>query len=163
MSTLRVNNLTNVAGDGPTYAKGMVVQVVNATTSTVVSSTTNTFADTGLTATITPKFSTSKILVVANQAGLNKASGNTFIGLNLLRGGTILKYVETYATAVIASTYVAEANIGGVGISYLDSPATTSPVTYKTQFNNGGNASTVSVQYTGNGATSSITLMEIAG
>lgn len=162
MSTLRVNNMTNVGGSGPTYAPGHIIQVVNATTSTVVSSSSTTFADTGLTATITPKSANSKILVIIDQAGLNKASGNTFLGLRLMNGSTVLKYIDTYATAIIAATYVAEANIGGVGISYLDSPATTSPVTYKTQFNNGAGTSTVSVQYTGGGATSSITLLEVA-
>ena len=50
--------------------------------------------------------------------------------------------------------------VGTVGTTYLDSPATTSSVTYKTQFNNEGGSGTTSVQV--NGATSTITLMEIA-
>lgn len=139
---------------------GRVVQVVNATYSTGVASSSSTYADTGLTATITPKYSTSKILVIVDQAGLNKGSGNTFIGLKLLRNSTLLKQIDTYAAAIIQGGTVQEANIGGVGINYLDSPATTSATTYKTQFNSGGNVASTAVQYA-NGATSSITLMEV--
>jgi hypothetical protein len=48
---------------------GKVLQVVNASYATRTSSTTSTYADTGLTATITPTAATSKILVIANQNG----------------------------------------------------------------------------------------------
>ena len=76
-----------------------------------------------------------------------------------MRGATFLKQLETYAGATASSS---ENNIGSTGITYLDSPATTSPTTYKTQFNSGNNSATAYVQYTGGGATSSITLMEIS-
>lgn len=161
MSTIRVNNMTNVGGAGPTYAKGMIIQTVTFSTSTSVSSSTSAYSDTGLTATITPKSASSNILIVVNQNGMNKTSGQTYIGLRLLRGSTVLTQFESYAGAII--TNVAESNVGGSGITYLDSPATTGAVTYKTMFNSGAGLATVSVQYTGGTTASSMTLMEIAG
>lgn len=160
MSTLRVNNMTNVGGDGSTYAKGHVVQVVNEKTLVPVSNSSTTFIDTGLTATITPKFATSKILVIVSQNGLYKSSSNASnaIWLQLLRGSEALA-IFGYA---IGLNLVAQIGyVGGSSIEYLDSPNTTSPVIYKTQFRNEAAASLVSVQANYNG-TSTITLMEIA-
>ena len=50
-----------------TLLAGSVAQVVTASTATEVSSTSATYVDTNLTATITPKYATSKILVIVNQ------------------------------------------------------------------------------------------------
>jgi hypothetical protein len=139
---------------------GSVLQVVNATYSTTTSTTSGSFVDTGLTATITPLFSTSKILVIVNQAGNYKPSGNTYEQLRLVRNSTAIINMESlalYPNNIIA--------FGGNTISttYLDSPATTSATTYKTQFNSGDSSSTVTVQVNnGFTATSTITLMEIA-
>jgi hypothetical protein len=140
---------------------GSVLQVVNATYSTETSSSSSTYADTGLTATITPKFSTSKILVIVNQNGLEKATNETNVQVRLLRGSTVLMYVDS--SAGFTNTSGSWNAVGGVGTNYLDSPATTSPVTYKTQFASRANNGIVYVQYSYNTAsTSSITLMEIA-
>lgn len=142
---------------------GKVLQVVNAQTTTTANSSSSTFADTGLTATITPTSATSKILVFAHQASLGKQGTNAeaTMALKLLRGSTDLIRFEDIA----AYTGIAEQNyVGGASTTYLDSPATTSATTYKTQFANRGNAGTVTVQATYGGAnygTSTITLMEI--
>lgn len=138
---------------------GQVLQVVGATYATQVTNSTGTYADTGLTATITPKFSTSKILVCVNQNGVTKTTNDTAVDLQLLRTSTVLAKLGNY----IGNTSSGATNsIGSVSIEYLDSPATTSATTYKTQFlSASGNASAV-VQYAG-GVTSTITLMEIAG
>ena len=68
---------------------GQVLQVVNATYATEVGNSTSTYADTGLTATITPLFATSKILVLVNQNGLNKQINDTNVQVRLLRGATV--------------------------------------------------------------------------
>lgn len=137
---------------------GKVLQVVNATYNTAVSSSSATFADTGLTATITPTSATSKILVLVNQSGLKKTAGaaNTFLGVKLLRGSTTLVAFEDTATFTNSAQ---ENRVGGAGTNYLDSPATTSATTYKTQFNSGAGTATVTVQE--NAAVSTITLLEI--
>lgn len=142
---------------------GKVLQVVNAQTTTSSTSSSTTFADTGLTATITPTSATSKILVFAHQAGLGKTGVNAeaCVALKLFRGATELIRFEDIA----GYTGIAEQNyVGGASTTYLDSPATTSATTYKTQFANRGGAGGATVQATygsGNFGTSTITLMEI--
>ena len=140
---------------------GLVLQVVNATTSTQTTVSTSTFADTTLTATITPKFATSKILVLVNQNGVGKETNDTLIYLRLLRGSTTIVNIERYGshTASGASNF-----IGSCSTSYLDSPATTSATTYKTQFASQANNAVIYVQAASGGinSTSTITLMEIA-
>jgi hypothetical protein len=135
---------------------GKVLQVVNATYSTATTSSTNTFVDTGLTATITPSSATSKVLVFVNQTGLGKATNDAFIALRLLRGATALASFELAAGYTTTTT---PNFIGGSGINYLDSPATTSAVTYKTQIASQNNNAIVRCQ--ADNGTSTITLMEI--
>ena len=147
---LTFNNATTQA------SAGSVLQVVNATYSTEVQITTSTWTDIGLTATITPKFATSKILVFVEQCGCAKSNA-TGLGLRLLRGSTTLITLDTAAGYTNSSS---PNYIGSICTSYLDSPATTSATTYKTQQNSLLN---VSLSYTQvNSVTSTITLMEIA-
>lgn len=136
---------------------GKVLQVVMGTTSTAVSNSTTTYADTTLTATITPSLSTSKVLVLVMQNDVFKDSGNadSSLALRLMRGATELFYFESELGWTQTSSRLSLAS----GTNYLDSPATTSATTYKTQFKNLVAAASVKVQYTG--ATSTMILMEI--
>ena len=136
---------------------GSVLQVVSANYSTQTSTTSNVGTDTGLTATITPNFATSKILVLANITGLGKDTNNTFIALTLFRGASSIIGFEKQAGWTNST---ASNGVGGSSTSYLDSPATTSATTYKVQFSSSSNLANVYVQLSG--ATSTITLMEIA-
>lgn len=140
---------------------GNILQVVNGTYSTEVSNSTSTLADTGLTATITPTSSSSKILVLVNQTGCYKDSGNTYLSLRLLRGSTTISDFERIG-AYTNST--ARNGIGSCSLCYLDSPATTSAVTYKTQFASGANVAIVYVQTNTSSidSMSTITLLEVA-
>ena len=147
-------------GTGATsFTAGKVLQAVYATTNTQVSSNVNTFSDTGLTATITPSATSSKVLVIVNQNGLYKQGADIRMQGRLLRGSTNLgNFIgdETLRTSSDASF-----DMGGTGFSYLDSPSTTSATVYKTQFRNVDNTNTIEVQ---NGSSvSSITLLEVAG
>jgi hypothetical protein len=139
---------------------GSVLQVVNATYSTLAINNTSTYADTGLTATITPKFSTSKILVLAGQNGVSKVSNNTYVNIQLLRNSTVIGLVE----GIGSNGGTTNARGYGIPMNYLDSPATTSAVTYKTQFCSQNNNSSAYCQDSGpSTTTSTITLLEIAG
>ena len=137
---------------------GKVLQVVQGSTATTVSNSTTTAADTGLTATITPTLNTSKVLVLVSQQGCYKsaAAGNNAISLKLLRGATSIQQI---ATNLFYNTSVGEVS-GSVSTAYLDSPATTSATTYKTQFYNYLAAASVSVQIQ-NVDVSTITLIEV--
>jgi hypothetical protein len=157
-------NVLTVAGGVPTWAApagggGKVLQVVQATYSTVTSSSSSTFADTGLTASITPSSATSKVLVMVSQNGCSKnnTSTNQQMRINLLRGAT-----QVVADFAGGATYTGSSlflYVGSCSVEYLDSPNTTSSTTYKTQFKTEGNASGVSVQ--SDSCTSTITLLEI--
>jgi hypothetical protein len=156
-------NILTVAGGVPTWAPpaggGKVLQVINATYSTQTNSSSTTFADTGLTATITPTSATSTILVFANIAGIIKTDQNTSTGgiYNLMRGAT--QIVADFG-GVAGFNNVSQFNyVGGAALTYRDSPATTSATTYKVQFKNNAALNQIGVQ--GNSASSSITLMEI--
>ena len=148
--------LTSASQSIPSAAlpTGCVLQVVSATYSTTTTSSSGSYSDTGLTASITPTSSSSKILVIVSQSGLNTGSANNGINIKLVRGGTDL--------IVFAAAYNFSGGgaICGASASYLDSPATTSSTTYKTQqarFSGAGNISTQA-----NADVSTITLMEIA-
>jgi len=150
--------LTN--GTNTNFPAGTVLQVVNATYSTQTSNSTSTYADTGLTASITPSSSSNKILVLVNQSSVGKNSGNTeqAVNLKLVRNSTDIIFFG----GVVGYTGTSSFNLGFASTtSYLDSPNTTSSVTYKTQFAGNANAASVRVQI--DGYTSSITLMEIKG
>jgi len=137
---------------------GKVLQVVSASTVTPVSNSTTTYADTTLTASITPTSATSKILVLIAQNGGTKSAGNAGNGIDmrLLRGATNL------GTITGGGLYNNSASVFysmGWGLTILDNPATTSATTYKTEFRNRLAAATVSIQE--GGEISTITLMEI--
>lgn len=144
---------------------GSVLQVVSASYSTETSNNTTTYADTGLSASITPTSATSKILVIVSQQGKTDltASGFQGAGLRLLRGATVVftnaRNIGINAAVGVASRSATEStNI----LQYLDSPATTASTTYKTQFNTAvtANSGYALVQVDNNPST--ITLMEIA-
>lgn len=139
-------------------SSGKVLQVVNVIYATLASSATSTYVDTGLSASITPSSSSSKILVLVDQGGCGKQTNNTRIKLQLLRGSTSIQVIDAGIGAFTNSTTTNF--IGSMSIAYSDSPATTSSTTYKTQFASNDNNSGVFVQT--DGAASSITLMEIA-
>jgi hypothetical protein len=139
---------------------GKVLQVVNATTSTIVLTTSATPVATTLTATITPLFSTSKILVVVSIQGVYKNAGNVATGamLSLYKNGSVL--LSNYAQYVGYTNSSAINFVGSNSLNYQDSPATTSATTYAIFL-----ASSVAGQQVGTNVDndlSTITLMEIA-
>lgn len=135
---------------------GKVLQVVYASYSTATTNTSGTASDTGLTATITPTLSTSKILVLVQQNGCSKSAAAIYMSAFIYRGATnLLQFGANYMQTGNNDSM----NFGGIGASYLDSPATTSATTYKTVFNNPEGVGTITVQ--NNSARSTITLLEI--
>jgi hypothetical protein len=141
-------------------AGGKVLQVVQGTYSTQVTNGTNTYADTGLTATITPSSTSSKVLVIVAQNGVAKRTGTgagaNAVVLNLLRGST---GICLFAGGIAWTGTNLDNIVGSTGVTFLDTPATTSATTYKTQFKNDFNGTNVQVQI--NSEVSTITLLEI--
>jgi hypothetical protein len=152
-----IGTVTNQFADGNMSA-GSLIQVVNASTTTEISTTSDTFTDTGLTASITPSSTSSKILVLYNLQQFTNANG-AVSKFKLFRGSTEL-ILHGYQGYVASSTQMSKAPH-----QFLDSPSTTSATTYKVQFNSAAGGHNVLMQYddsNGDGF-SEIILMEIAG
>ncbi len=143
----------------PAGGGGKVLQVVSATYATQASSTSTSYADSGLTLSITPSASTSKVLIHISQpiALIHTSGQELYMNMNIVRGSTQLMENRLLFRA---AAYGAESAIYTAWApTYLDSPATTSSTTYKCQFRNSGAVGTAYTQI-GN-ATATITLMEI--
>lgn len=188
-SIINVDQIRNAAGtasatiksDGTFYPAGHIIQVVSTTKTDAFTATTGTPASpidvTGFSLNITPKSTSSKILV---RASLNYGGNNNVYGaFYFLRGSTHL----VRSTAVTGSSQTKAAiavhgdnnnfqyGLQSAQFEYLDSPASTSQLTYKMQMSshNGTTQFYLNRPYdTANsaylhGGTSTFTLMEIAG
>lgn len=136
---------------------GSVIQVVTGTYSVDTSTTSTSFVDTGLTATITPSSATSKVLVLVTMPGVYKASvvAGSAVNLQILRSATTI-----HLSTAISFNNAAHQQNTPFAASVLDSPATTSATTYKLQVASGdGNQVITNVNAQASGT---ITLMEIA-
>lgn len=111
---------------------GKVLQVVEGKFTGYASLTTSTFTDSGVTVTITPSATSSKVLIFATLNGVLKNTGSASSGvkIQLLRGATAIGAAGDRTAFTNTSVM---ANIGSVSINTLDSPATTSATTYKVQ------------------------------
>jgi len=155
-------------------SSGRVLQVVNVTKTDVFSTTSSSFTDvTGLSASITPSNSSSKILVMVSFC-FSANSGSGYPQTRILRDSTAVYVGDTAGsrTPALNLTYGFSQDNGFItpaSAQFVDSPATTSATTYKIQARNtAGN--TVRIGATGDdtdGSTrvrtaSSIILMEVA-
>ena len=158
---------------------GSILQVVSATKSDTSSVTGYSWTDTGLSVSITPTSTNSKILVLAD---MNIGGDNMFdVKLRLLRDSTAIGRGDAVGSRPQVTRVVNSHPPSGYGqyhlipttIIYLDSPSTTSATIYKVQFatydsglaymNRSHNNSTdTDNEYEGTPA-SFITVMEVAG
>lgn len=146
-------------GTSPVQASaGKVLQVVNFSTSSTTSTSSTSYTATAVTASITPSSTSSKILVTVNCADpykSNTTSGG--VNLQLWRGASS---ILTFATANAYTSASTQNNVGSIGTSYLDSPSTTSSVTYTIYL--AAYTAGVTCAINSSGGSSTITLMEIA-
>ena len=133
-----------------------ILQVVTGFANSQVQNTTTTFVDTGLSASITPQSTSSKILVYVSQGMVTGTA--TVEEVITVRGSTT---VDTFGHTLL--------NDGAVTMAYgtfisFDSPASTSALTYKTQFRRRAGTGQCGVQYGDpNGQQrSTIVLMEVS-
>jgi len=156
-----------LSGDtGPSFVQsaampaGSVLQVISANYAVEISTTSTAWSDTGITATITPSSSSSKILIIISNTaftfGSSNASGGQF---QILRGATSIYNTGLNSLYTQAGSVASIQSNSQQGITYLDSPSTTSATTYKLQQQSYFSGRTFGSQV--NNATSTITLMEI--
>ena len=143
---------------------GKVLQVVQGSTTTSKNTTSLTYVDSNLSASITPSSSSNKILVVVNQLirllDENSSSGGG--GIQIVRDSTAIYGGEAPYRFFLRSTGSTAVELyQTVNLNYLDTPSTASAVTYKTQIRVYQSGDTVIAQ--DSSLKSTITLMEIAG
>ena len=136
-STLTVDNIVGATtAANVKLPAGTILQTVSSTITAQLNGSigsAGTYIDTGVTATITPKYSSSKILVnFAIGATGGNATGDAVF--RLVRGSTniALGSSGTYTATVAVRTLNAELT-SNPNMTHLDSPATTSATTYKVQ------------------------------
>jgi hypothetical protein len=122
-----------------------VLQVVEATYGTDTDTSSTSFSDTGITATITPSAATSKIYcVVTFTAQIRKATAETsgYGFWQLLRGATAIAFGGNGVFEQSNTTSFID-NRNTQSLSKLDAPSTTSATTYKVQYKVGSVNSTL--------------------
>ena len=139
---------------------GHVLQVVQARTNATISSTSTSDVASGLTATITPSSTSSKILVSVTGGNVwnNTNNGNIVLSIYRSIGGGGYSSVAG-AASIVQNTSGTNSAKSSWSAEYLDSPSTTSAITYQPYHkqNTGTgyfNESTVYVN---------LTLIEVAG
>jgi hypothetical protein len=150
------SNASGVLSWASTGGGGLVLQVVEGSTSTQAATTSSSYADTNLSASITPSSTSNKVLVLVSQS-ISSVASRAGGAVNIVRGSTQVAEFNQISNA--------ENQMGNHYLVYLDSPSTTSSVTYKTQFKRIDQSGTLQAQRndaSGN-ATSVITLIEISG
>jgi hypothetical protein len=170
-STMRFDKWENSLGQ----PYGTVLQVVSVTKTDTFTMSSSTFTDvTGLSVSITPRSSSSKILVNINVSGGGTPGFSALIA-RLMRGSTPIAIGDAAGgrpRTTIGNTpgFGDTSAVPNGSFSFLDSPATTSPLTYTVQIANNGGSQIVYINRspadTDNASfsrsVSSITLMEIA-
>ena len=139
------NGVTFPSGSGTQAAQSKVLQVLQSVTNSTITTTSSSPQQSGLTVTITPTFSSSKLLLILSGGNtFNDALGGEvwyFFGRNIGGGGyTVLNSSQQYAINRQANgSFNGKSSVSAI---YLDSPSTTSSIVYQPYFqaNSGGTA-----------------------
>ena len=167
----------NATCSGTATGFGKLLQVVHVNSNTHQTSTSTSFVDlSGISASITPSSSSNKILITCNLA-ISKANDESFLG-RVVRdgsaisgaGGVRMSGATSQEEGIWLNVRTTIYDISPFTVIYLDSPSTTSAITYKAQGKTSGSSAGFSFNRTGSGSNqlynspsfSSITLMEIA-
>ena len=151
----------------PTASQGLgkILQVVQNVKLDTASTNSTSFVDTGLSQAITPSSSSSKILCTAN---IYSSSPNMVVYFNLVRGSTNIFQPSGSATNSASTILWVNSNfLIRHTTQFLDSPNTTSAITYKVQYAINNSSYSVFINRNVQGSddyygTSSLTLMEVA-
>ena len=167
-SQLRVDKIVPVDG-APTGGGGGIIQIKQTFLNTAVTGTSinSGFADiAGMSVSITPKFNTSKIFVMITLGSISSAAGIS-VGFRLLRDSTAVgNAADTALQSGFTNIYDGgDASLFSASHNFLDSPSTTSAITYKLQWRN-SSGTTYLNRYSGSSdsynGSSTITAMEVS-
>jgi hypothetical protein len=179
MSQIRTNSIVPSGGVPAGAGGGGIIQTVSVTKTDTFTTTSSSHVDvTGLSASITPRSASNKVLVLVNLSG--SAVNALGSAAQLLRGSTVINLADASGgrgrTSFSGGLHTGDGS-GDIymtlmiGTFYLDSPATTSSVTYKVQVKSFSGSEAVYINRTQDDAdngdrlrsVSNITLMEVSG
>jgi len=145
-------------------ATGKLLQVVSVVNTTTAENTTETFADTGLTATISISANSKVLILTSQQLDVGRSSQSDARGaVKLLRGST-----DIFAPGNNKSHGFENADSNSKSLyitltsAFLDTGASTGSNTYKTQFRVTSSGSNAKIRMNDDNSPSTMTLMEIA-
>ena len=154
MSTLFVDTINEKTSGNGVQIPGHVLQVVEGTRTDGTNTSSSSYVDVGLSATITPKSTSSKVFVIVG-AGFGNTSAGTNNNVRIVRGSTEIRSFSRVA-------FQANGHMNAHQIfTVLDSPSTTSATTYKVQYMTDGGGFRIN-DSAGDTSVATITLMEIA-
>ena len=116
------------ASSGLVTPAGHVIQTVHGHYGTIITSNTSNTVETGLAVSITPKFSSSKILVTVSQN--IQVSGNSYAQIALRRGTLASNTLLSVMVDPEGYNATTAEEINQIPFSWLDSPSTTSATRY---------------------------------
>ena len=174
MSQLKVDSIIPTTGV-PTGGGGGIIQIKMGSKTDPFNTASSTMVDTGLSVSITPTSATSKILVNVSLGTFQNgdSSGNKRAFMNIVMDYTNVIVGDAATGDEVTAAVCARSNAGAhnqfpLSFMVLDSPATTSAVTYKVQASKGSDSGTVYLNsagtvdsYSGNTA-STIIVMEVS-
>jgi len=147
--------ILNTSGNSILNQSGSILQVVQGTLSSNFSSTSTSFTAIGATLSITPSSTSSRILLMAS-VGVNVSASN-YVDMSIFRDATNLAGSFGFLTTFSSSATLSACQ----NFSHIDSPATTSAISYAI-----GMRTQTGVSYSvvgGTGQTCTLIAMEIAG
>ena len=175
MSQIKVDSIVPRGGLA-SGSSGGIIQVKSVTKTNTFQTTSGSFVDiTGLSVSITPQSASNKILILVHLSGDGRAS-QARANFRLMRGSTAICIGDAAGSRPRSSftLYDSADNHGpdNASVTFLDSPATTSSITYKMQIENGnasGDNVSVNRAYSWSDSSahaataSTITVMEVSG
>ena len=180
MSTLKVDNITGRLDDttinqpitfsantatlnsGVNFPAGHVIQTKSGSNNTEAYSESTGFVSCNLNCTITPTSASSKIFIICNTSGYSNSGSSQVAYYTIYRDSTDLGLTTHIGYANIYQGSGSGHDLGtNICISELDSPNTTSAITYGLYART--NSASHRVYWSMNNSTSNITVMEIAG
>ena len=163
---LTIPGNATISGTATGFGGGKLLQAVTASSTSATFVYNTTFADSGLSASITPSATSSKILVFVTQHYIVRRSSSSLGGsITLYRGSTKLTNdingSDPYKIHlnIKGASYVEQQ--GDFNTIYLDSPNTTSATTYKTMIGAAYGNSSALTGVSNDGTASYMTLLEI--
>ena len=170
---LRVNSGATALEFG-TAPSGKVLQVVSTVKTAAQDTTSTSPVDvTDLSVNITPSSASNKVLVLVNINNIGNSQANSTF-FRILRGATVITSSSSGGGADTKDAFGSgggggmansDRKLGNASITFLDTPSSTSALTYKVTFEVDGGTGTINrwELNTDLGSVSTLTLMEIAG